>query len=306
MKTTIKLIGVLVILIGCIFPNQASAQGCGVPSGLSVTVVSTTSTQLNWNAIPGATQYNIEIQNATGNNVPFLQTANATTNTFTVNNLTAGSNYKFKVRTRCGGTKSNWSPYYFFTSGSGQTQCSLPSGITVSNTTATSATVSWGAAAGALSYRLRVEDGQNNPVAFLFAVSTAQTSYTVTGLTAATNYKAKLRSNCGGLLHSAWTAWTPFTTAAQRITDLPEANVQLFPNPANEVVYLVLPDEWTNDLSEVTMTDMTGKVVYSFKAQNSTESAQFEVPVNDFPQGIYILSVKAGADEHHQRLSIVH
>ncbi|MBL7924710.1 MAG: fibronectin type III domain-containing protein [Bacteroidia bacterium] len=306
MKTTMKIFYALLLVAGVLVSFTSKGQSCTTPGGRGVTVISATSTQLNWNAVPGAIRYSIEIQNATGNNVAFLLTANVTTNSYTVNGLTAGSNYKFKVRTRCQSGNTPWSPYYFFTSGSGQTQCSVPSGLQVSVSTAASATFGWNAAPGALSYRLRVEDGQNNPVAFLFAVNTPQTSFTVTGLAASTNYKVKLRSNCGGLLHSAWTSWLPFTTAAQRRADLPFAEVQLYPNPATDLVYLVLPDEWSEDVQEVSLTDMTGKKVYSFVPENAGQAAQFEVAVNNFPQGVYVLSVRGEGMEHHQRLSIVH
>ncbi|MBK7886275.1 MAG: fibronectin type III domain-containing protein [Bacteroidetes bacterium] len=306
MKTIIKIYWAILLVAGILISSITNAQNCGVPGGLNVTVVSATSMQLNWNAVPGAIRYDLEIQNATGNPVPFLLKPVSTTTSYTLNGITAAANYKFKVRTRCNGDKSSWSPYYFFTSGSGQTQCTVPSGLSAGATTATSATISWTAAPGALSYRLRVEDGQNNPVAFLFATTTAQTSFNVTGLSAATNYKAKVRSNCGGLLHSAWTAWFPFTTAVFRTADLATAEVKLFPNPASEIVYLVLPEEWTNDVQEVSLTDMTGKQVYSFVPENSEQAAQFEVPVNQFPQGLYVLSVRSLTMEHHQRLSVVH
>jgi len=305
MKTTIKLLIALLLYAGTFYSSDLLAQGCGVPSGRGVTVVSPSSTQLTWNAVPGATLYNIEIQNATGNNIAYLRQVNTTANAFVADSLTPGVNYKFKVRTRCGGTKSGWSAYYFFTSGSGQTQCGLPTGLAVSNTTAVSATVSWNAAPGALSYRLRVEDGQNNPVAFLFATSTAQTSFTVSGLTASTSYKVKLRSNCGGLLHSAWTAWLPFTTAAQRFSDVTDATIQLYPNPASTAVYLVLPEEWISDNVSISITDMSGKTVYEFLAQQEAVAGQFEMPVNTLPEGVYILSVRSNGEEHHQRLSIV-
>ena len=305
MKTSIKLLSLLLLMTFSFRAVKSNAQSCGIPGGLGVSVFTSTATQLQWNAVPGATVYNIEIQNATGNNVAYLRQVNTTANTFLADSLTAGSNYKFKVRTRCGGTKSNWSPYYFFTSGSGQTQCSLPSGLSVNNTSATAANISWNPAAGALSYRLRVEDGQNNPVAFLFAVTTAQTSFTVNGLTPATNYKVKLRSNCGGLLHSSWTSWLPFTTAAQRIYDLPDAQVQLYPNPASEVAYLVLPDEWSEGISLLTVTDMSGKVVYDFLASENASNGTFEIPVNRLPEGTYLLSVRTATEEHHQRLNIV-
>ncbi|MBL0096163.1 MAG: hypothetical protein IPP46_06390 [Bacteroidetes bacterium] len=46
-----------------------------------------------------------------------------------------------------------------------------------------------------------------------------------------------------------------------------------------------MSEEWTNDVQEVSLTDMTGKQVYSSVPENSEQAAHPEVPVNQFPQG---------------------
>ncbi|MBL0096723.1 MAG: hypothetical protein IPP46_09680 [Bacteroidetes bacterium] len=72
MKTIIKIYWATLLVAGILISSTTNAQNCGVPGGLNVTVVSATSMQLNWNAVPGAIRYDLEIQNAT-NPVPFFE-----------------------------------------------------------------------------------------------------------------------------------------------------------------------------------------------------------------------------------------
>jgi hypothetical protein len=88
MKTIIKIYWAILLVAGILISSTTNAQNCGVPGGLNVTVVSATSMQLNWNAVPGAIRYDLEIQNATGNPVPFLLKPNATTTTYTLSGIT--------------------------------------------------------------------------------------------------------------------------------------------------------------------------------------------------------------------------
>lgn len=192
--------------------NQSNAQ-CGTPTGLSVSVVNTTTTSLNWAAVAGAQSYNVEIQNATGNNVPYLFATNVTTNTYTIAGLTSGANYKFKVRAVCNGNNSSWSAYFFFTSGGGQTLCSTPTILSVSNIVNTSATLNWNSTAGTTSqYRIQVENGSGNPIPFAVLLTSTTNTVTVTGLTPARNYKFKVKKVCGGIT-SGWSLWFNFASA---------------------------------------------------------------------------------------------
>lgn len=87
---------------------------CGNTSGLTATEISASGATLNWAAVAGATSYTVRVEDGSGNPVDFLLTASAATNSYAVTGLNAGSNYKFKVRVKCGSTKSSWSAWKNF------------------------------------------------------------------------------------------------------------------------------------------------------------------------------------------------
>ena len=64
-----------------------------------------------------------------------------------------------------------------------------------------------------------------------------------------------------------------------------EATVSLFPNPANDVVYIAAEG---NKISHVTIIDLSGKVV---KEMVIDLSENVEVDVNDLTSGMYTVSV---------------
>jgi hypothetical protein len=57
----------------------------------------------------------VEVQDGQNNPVDFLKRATVTGTSYTITGLNASSNYKFKVRSVCGGDKSQWSAYKTFT-----------------------------------------------------------------------------------------------------------------------------------------------------------------------------------------------
>ncbi|MBK8706004.1 MAG: fibronectin type III domain-containing protein [Saprospiraceae bacterium] len=89
--------------------------------------------------------------------------------------------------------------------------CDAPTGLQAQHTT-DGVLLSWDAATNALSYRLKVENANNNPQLFEIEISVNGTSYLVTGLNANASYKFKVRTVCSGD-KSDWTNYTPFQTA---------------------------------------------------------------------------------------------
>ena len=191
--------------------NSTSGSGsngasCSVPTGLTATVANGAVT-LSWNAVSGALSYTIEVENSFGNNSLFHVETTVVGGTYQPTGLLPNRNYKFKVRANCPGGHSAWANWHTFNSTSGSVSstglCAAPTGLGAT-VNGTSAVLSWTAAAGALSYRIEVEDGDNTP-AFKVAVNVTGTTYTVTGLTAGGNYKFKVRTNCS-FLTSSWSS----------------------------------------------------------------------------------------------------
>lgn len=187
---------------------------CDIASGLSVSDNSAGSATLNWNAVGGASSYDLEVQDEQ-NNGAFHIEINVPANSYTVSGLQAGVLYKFKVRTHCGGDKSDWTEWFFFTAsggngggGTGGGDCAIPSGLTASVVNGT-ATLGWSAVAGAVKYYIEVEDEQNIPSTFHLEDSTSANSYTLSGLQSGVLYKFKVRTRCANG-QSDWSAWLFF------------------------------------------------------------------------------------------------
>ena len=301
MKKTNTLFAVVICMIA--FLNQSFSQ-CPVTTGLNATAVDQTTETMTWSAMAGATSYDLEVQNAQGNNVPFHFETTVTGTSYTLAGLTANAKYKFKVRTNCGGNHPNWSPFFSFTAGGGSSNCGIPGALTVTNITGTGATLNWGST-GATSYRVRVEDASGNNVEFNFTANTATTSYNITGLNSSSNYKFKVRSICNGTT-GTWSVWKKFTTAALRIetmtTSDSENDVIMFPNPAKDEISLQLSEKMYEETVDLAIYDISGKQVFKTFLQKT--SVIQKVSVTDLKPGMYSVVVSNKENSITKRLSV--
>lgn len=299
MKKTNTLFAVIISLIA--FANQSFSQ-CPVTTGLNATAVNQTTENMIWNSMPGATSYKLEVQEAQGNNVPFHFEINVSGTSYTLPGLTAGANYKFKVRTQCGGNHPNWSAFFSFTAGGGSSNCGVPTALTVTNITGSGAKLNW-TSTGATSYRFRVEDGSGNNVDFNF---TANTFYNITGLNSSSNYKFKVRSICNGNTGS-WSVWRNFTTAALRIENMStsdsENEVVLYPNPVKDEISLQLSETMAAEKADLAIYDLSGKQVFTTVLQNT--SAIQKVSVTDIKPGMYSVIISTPGNSIAKRLNVV-
>lgn len=93
--------------------STACGNTCNIPGGIQATNITNTSTKIIWNAVPGATAYEVRLR----------LVGNTTWITATIYDLdadfTGGSTcqqYQFQIRTVCGtGTTSEWSNSLYFT-----------------------------------------------------------------------------------------------------------------------------------------------------------------------------------------------
>jgi hypothetical protein len=128
-----------------------SALPCNTPGSLSATNITTTSATLNWAGVSGAVSYNIQYRIA-GN--PTWSITTSATNSVNVSSLLAASNYEWRVQANCG--NSNLSSYSALSNFTTLTPvCNPPSGLSTTNITSVSATLSWAPVSGATSYNVQ-------------------------------------------------------------------------------------------------------------------------------------------------------
>lgn len=295
-------LAILTLLMAVLTGQNLNAQ-CPVPSGLTASSNGPTSANLSWQAVSGVTSYLVNVENGRNNPTTFLVTGTTVNPMFTVNGLTGGFAYKFKVRSNCGGNHSSWSPWFTFVAGGGAINCNLLTGLSVSNISSTGGTFSWNPSPGGLGYRVKVEDGSGNPVNFSFVANTLLNSYTISGLTPSSNYKVKVRKLCATGVTGPWSAWVPFTTAALRQgSDVAENSlINLSPNPAIDFFELKVLDGSYEKIEFVQLYDLTGKMVANLFAIDENMS---KFPIQDLHNGVYIVKIQTNQNSISKRLII--
>jgi Secretion system C-terminal sorting domain/GEVED domain len=188
---------------------------CNPPTNIVASNILATSAIFNWAAIAGANSYEYAI--TTSPTPPASGTFNASNN-LAASSLLAATNYFIHIRTYCGaGNYSAWSSIPFTTA---LPPCLAPSGIALSNLTATSATFNWGAVATAANYEYVIDQVTTAPSGS--GTSIVPTTYNAASLVPSTIYYLHLRTNCGA---GGFSPWTIFTFATPAITCLAPTGV---------------------------------------------------------------------------------
>jgi hypothetical protein len=186
--------------------TTTAAPVCNAPAGLSSTPASTTAT-VSWTAAANATSYAVDYKLNTSATWTSFSTAQTGTSA-SLTGLTASSLYDWRVTTNCSFGTSTAAAAQFTTTA--PPACNAPTGLT-STPASTTATVSWTAVSGAVSYAV---DYKLNTSATWTSFSTAQTgtSASLTGLTASSLYDWRVTTNCSSGTSTA--AAAQFTTTA--------------------------------------------------------------------------------------------
>ena len=174
-----------------------------IPSGLTVTGVTSSSVSLSWTASTGTvTGYAVYVN---GGTTPAVTTSGTGT-TATVTGLTPSTTYTITVAAiGSGGSPGPQSSSVQATTGT--LPPGAPTGLTVTSTTDSSVSLSWTAPSGTVTGYYVYENGGSTSVA-----TSTSTSATVTGLSASTNYTFTVAAyNSGGT--GTQSSSVPATTA---------------------------------------------------------------------------------------------
>lgn len=185
-----------------------AAPTCGTVSGLNTTAIATTSATINWTALGGANNYDVDYKLASSGT--WINAATATTSTsVNLSGLTHSSLYDWRVRANCIGATGAYAQAQFTTAT--PATCGTVSGLASSNISSTAATVSWAALSGANNYDVDYKLASSGT---WINATTATTSLSVniSGLTQSSVYDWRVRANCTGATGAY--AQAQFTTTA--------------------------------------------------------------------------------------------
>ena len=187
-----------------IMPN---GNNCYAPTSPVISGIDTYEATLSWTPRDGQTTW--EVYCGTGVYDLDQVTWITVTDTFyTFMNLDAATTYTAYVRTNCDPEVSNPRQVSFTTLA---TCPNVPSGVTVSNITATTVDVNWTAGTDDSAWEVVVVPSNATPESGI-PEQTTDHPYTVTNLQDNTQYKVYVRTDCGGGDHSYWSTAATFTT----------------------------------------------------------------------------------------------
>lgn len=188
---------------------------CPIPSNLAATNITATTVDLSWTENGTASEWIVYHKISTDS--IWTETTVYSTN-YQLTGLTPEMSYSVRVASDCG-NGTDVSPFSNLVSFNTLPTCPSPSGLTVSNISQTNvdlawtsngAETSWDIVYGAVGFDIDTEG----------TIVTATTNpFTLTGLTAATNYQVYVRANCGSGDISDWSSPIQFNTT---ICDLSE------------------------------------------------------------------------------------
>lgn len=168
---------------------------CTAPSNVAANNITHNSVTINWTSVAKAVSYNVEIFPTSGGTS--LSAKNVTALSYNFTGLTGSTNYWAQVLCNCSiGTNIYPSSCYFRTEPTPADNCGTPTGLSSTNITNSSATLSWAAAANAVSYTVQYSSqGLSGPWYYL-AMFTTELSYNLTGLFPSAQYSWRVISNC--------------------------------------------------------------------------------------------------------------
>ena len=192
-----------------------SGTACGVPTGLGASSISTTSATLGWTATSGATSYTVQWKPASSST--WTTVTGLTSTSYVLSGLTAGTAYQFQVMTVCGSGSSSYASPITFTTSAPAT-CAVPTGLSTSNITTSSATLNWAAVSGAVSYSVQWKLASASTWTTITGVT--GTSRSLTGLNNATAYQFRVSTVCSAA-SSAYSSASNFTTSTPATCAVP-------------------------------------------------------------------------------------
>ena len=192
--------------------TNGGSNTCGTPFGVNAGSVNSYSALVSWQAVSGASSYQIQWTPtaATSWSTPVTITGTS----YAVTGLASGTAYTVRVSAMCSGLASAYGTTTFSTSSANT--CTAPNGLGATPAT-NSAQLYWGVVPGAGAYQLEWKAANatswSSPVTLLLA------SYALTGLNAQTAYQWRVATVCSSG-NSAY-ATGSFTTAAPASCGMP-------------------------------------------------------------------------------------
>jgi hypothetical protein len=129
--------------------STSTSETCGAPGGLSTTGITATASLAKWDAVTGASSYNVDYKASSW--TYWITIANATPSLqWSLMGMNPSNSYELRVSAKFGYGTSRYTQTQFTTHQ--KCKCNDHGGLSASNIAATTTTLNWSAVSGALVY----------------------------------------------------------------------------------------------------------------------------------------------------------
>lgn len=310
------------------FTTLQAGSSCGTPGNISVSYF-TGYAQVNWNAVSGASYY--EVQWKLSSSASWGNTQTVSYPYIALGNLTGLASYSVRIRAVCSTGTSSYASTLFTMPVDGSGSCTTPTNLAAGNLTPTTASVYWDAVTGALSYTIRLRVSGSASWFTFSGLPSAVVN--VQNLNPATSYQAMVLATCSSG-SSAFTSAITFTTPGSIVDgslesrssgnpylladdgdvlvadDLDQPSVhglylpvraKVVPNPTRGQSVLLL-DQPIETFMHIAVTDAMGRVVHTGKSVPGVR--EIELDIESEPSGVYLVK-GVSSDGHILSLRIV-
>lgn len=279
----------------------SNPTGCAAPTGLTIAGLTTTTASIAFSGAASASSYRV-VYYAWGDSINAI-TQTVTSSPIGFSGLLPGTQYVVRIFSNCNSATSTPMGFTFRTP-TVPVACNAVSNVVVTATSATTAMVSF-------------TPGTNNalftvtyyvPNDSVRQVTASASPITITGLVPGRTYTIQVRSTCSAGATVTYTAGAPASytfrgTLANR-TALGAGSLDVFPNPAQRVVNLLVPAVPGAAQARIQVLNTLGQQVRTITIPLATTETRAQLNLSDLTAGLYTVRVSAGNQSASQRLVI--
>ncbi|MGI9191616.1 MAG: fibronectin type III domain-containing protein [Chitinophagaceae bacterium] len=270
---------------------------CGTINNLTVNNVGINNATIRWSPTLYASAYQVEMR--LKNTAVWGGTTTVDTS-FTFNNLSANSQYEYRVRTFCNNplltntTSGTFSAIGEFTTNAQTLTTCLPPTNIQTTPTANSVGITWNTALNGMQYFVNLKT-QN---AGSWGGTTVSTNnITFSSLSPSTNYQVRIRTVCTpGTTFSANSVFSDtvlfVTTSLANKFDIGTGaeSIRVYPNPIRDWLHIDYTSQ-TEDPVVVYVRDMSGRVINTIQVAPMIGENPIEIDFRNAANGLYVVQI---------------
>lgn len=285
----------------------AVIEFCEAPTNLRASNIQDVSTTLLWDIQPNTELYRIQYKETTASNWTTI-TKNSNVGQKTISGLTASTNYRWRVASKCHGSFTAYTPVESFKTLAAP--CISPSNLLTNPITTVQARFNWGVETSAVRYKVRWREVGGAWTTFL--KDAIHNKHWLTGLTPGTSYEWQIKSICAGDPGgAAWSAILGFSTPTMKYAggfdelltnDNASIDVNVVPNPNNGQFSLNV-GSFAGQQATLHIFNPIGKLVYQQRFVGS-EGYSDAVDLTSYVSGLYIVRITGNNINHTSKIVV--